>query len=75
MAFEFQIGETVKDTGSFGTVIVKDIFVSTTNPVWHCYRVETVVDDDGGTQSFLTDEETLLDNAANNAANGVDNAE
>jgi hypothetical protein len=58
MSFEFKIGETIKDTDAFGTVIVRDIFVSTTFPLkYFCYRVENP---DNPEQSWLCSEEEIM---------------
>jgi hypothetical protein len=53
----FNVGDVIKDTEAFGRVIVKDIFISTTNPNWFCYRVE---DTKNPFTSYLTNEEELL---------------
>ena len=52
---EYEIGELIKDTDNFGTVVVKDIFRSVAYPAFFCYRVET----ENG-ESFLCNEEDLV---------------
>ena len=43
MQTKYKINETIEDTNGFGTVVVKDIFISTVAPDrFYCYRVETV---------------------------------
>lgn len=54
---EFKIGEECPDTDAYGTVVVKDIFVSITNPTFFCYRVEVK---DNPFASFLCSEEDLF---------------
>jgi hypothetical protein len=52
---EFKIGEVIENTEAYGTVVVKDLFRSVTNPDWFCYRVELI---EGG--SYLSNEEDLM---------------
>jgi hypothetical protein len=53
---QYKIGEEVKDTMAYGTVVVRDIFRSTTGP-WFCYRVE--LKENG--ESVMAQEEELDD--------------
>jgi hypothetical protein len=50
---EYEIGEKIEDTEAFGTVVVKDLFRSVTNPDWFCYRVENLE----GVSFLVTEEE------------------
>jgi len=57
---EFTIGELIT-TEAYGLVKIVDIFVSTTNPSYFCYRAETRSNDPSHiTNSFLCNEEELI---------------